>query len=221
MAKDTTSGVSQHYMDARTAWDERYGDLISRAKNWRAAFFAMTVVALLSGGSLLFEMRRSHVVPFVVAVDSLNQVVSTGFATEASAADPRLIRARLQEYIEDTRSVSSDPLVMKEDITKAFDMTVSGSAGENFLKQFYTTDSPFEKTNTVQVDVHNIAALTPTSYELTWSETKRDKLGNIVGSKEEWKGVVGVLIAPPKDEVTARKNPLGIYVTTVSWSRSV
>ncbi len=65
MAKDTTSGVSQHYMGARTAWDERYGDLISRAQNWRMAFFGMTAVALLSGGSLLFEMRRSHVVPFV------------------------------------------------------------------------------------------------------------------------------------------------------------
>jgi len=53
------------------------------------------------------------------------------------------------------------------------------------------------------------------------SETERDQLGNLAGSKEEWKGVVGVLIAPPKDEVTARRNPLGIYVTTISWSRSV
>lgn len=221
MASDVRSGISQHYMDARSAWDERYGDLISRAQNWRMAFFGMTGVALLVGSSLLYEMRRSHVVPFVVAVDNLNQVVATGYATEAAAADPRLIRARLQEYIEDARSVSTDPLVMKADITKAFDMTVSGSAGENFLKEFYTSDSPFEKQNTTQVDVHNISSLTPTSYELTWSETKRDKVGNLVGPKEEWKGIVGIQVAPPKDEVTARRNPLGIYVTSISWSRSV
>lgn len=214
------TGVSQTYLNARAAWDERYGDLISRAQNWRAAFFGMTGVALLVGASLLYEMKRSYVVPYVVAVDSLQNVVGQGFATESAVADPRLIRARLQEYVEDTRSVSSDAMVMKSDITKAFDMTANGSAAENLLKQFYTSDSPFEKQGTTQVEIHNISSLTPTSYELTWSETTRDKLGNLTG-KQEWKGVVGILIAPPKDEVTARRNPLGIYVTTITWSRSV
>lgn len=221
MAKDIeTTGVSQSYINARVAWDERYGDLIGRAQNWRAAFFAMTGVAALVGGSLLYEMHRSYVVPFVVAVDSLNNVVGEGFANESSVADPRLVRSRLLEYVEDTRSVSSDPLVMRGDITKAFDMTANASPAENFLKQFYTTESPFEKTETTQVEVHNIASLTPTSYELTWTETNRDKVGNVT-SKQEWKGVLGILIAPPKDEVTARRNPLGIYVTTITWSRSV
>jgi type IV secretion system protein VirB5 len=215
------SGVSQHYLDARAAWDERYGDLITRAKNWRIAFLCMTGVALLLGLSLLAEMRRSHVVPFVVAVDNLNQIVATGPATEASVADPRLIRAQLETYVEEARGISSDPLVTKQHLTDVFNRTVSGSASDNVLKQYYTTDSPFERDGaTVQVEVHNIAALTATSYEITWSETKRDKLGN-QAAKEEWKGVVGIVIAPPKDEVAARKNPLGIYVTTISWSRSV
>ncbi len=218
--RDSARPVSQHFMDARTAWDERYGDLITRAKNWRIAFLLMTVVAMLMGASLLYEMKRSHVVPFVIAVDNMNQVVATGFATEASVSDPRLVRARLEEYIENARTVSSDPLVTKNDISRVFDMTANTSAAFNFLKEFYTGDSPFEKQETTQVEVRNIASLTPTSYELNWSETRRDRMGNQTG-KDEWKGIVGIVIAPPKDEVTARRNPLGIYVTSISWSRSI
>ena len=213
------TGVNQTYLNARAAWDERYGDLLARAENWRRAFFAMSAVAALMGGALLVELRRSYVVPFVVAVDRLQNVVGSGLATETSLTNPVLMKARLQEYIDDTRTVSTDPLVTKRDLEKAFDMTFPGSPGDAYLKEFLTANSPFEKQGTTQVDLHNTIALTPTSYELTWSETNRDKTGVVTG-KEEWKAILGVAISPPKSELAARKNPFGIYINSIAWSRS-
>ena len=48
--------VHNPYLAARKEWDERYGDLISRARNWRAAFFVAAAIALLA-----VEIGRAHV----------------------------------------------------------------------------------------------------------------------------------------------------------------
>jgi type IV secretion system protein TrbF len=219
---DIKQKTRQQFLDARTGWDERYGDLITRAKNWRIAFLMMGVLACLQATALIVEMRRSHVVPFVVAVDGLHQVVGMGLATETGPTDPRLIQARIQQYIEDARSISSDQAVLKERLEKVFDATVLQSPANNFLVEYYRAESPFELSSdgTVQIQVHNITPLTATSYEVTWTEMKRDKAGNST-VKEEWKGVLGVVISPPKNEADARKNPLGVYVNAITWSKSV
>ena len=78
------------YLAARTEWDERYGDLITRARNWRAAAFLALGIALIATGGLIALSLRSKVVPFVVAVDNLNRVVASGPADETSVADDKL-----------------------------------------------------------------------------------------------------------------------------------
>jgi type IV secretory pathway TrbF-like protein len=40
-----------------------------------------------------------------------------------------------------------------------------------------------------------------------------------VESEERWKGSFTIAVNPPSDERLMRINPLGIYVTNVSWSR--
>ena len=217
-----TADAKASYLVARAAWDERYGDLITRARNWRAAFFAICVLTGLLCIALVAEMRRSHVVPFVVAVNDLHQVVGMGLADETSGANPLLVQARLQQYIENARSVSSDPLVLKDRLTSVFDGTVLSSPAFNYLQELWRNDSPFTRaeTETVQVSVHNVTQLSPTSYEVNWTEVRRDKSGNTFAT-EQWKGVLGVVISPPKDVDAARRNPLGIFVNSVTWSRSV
>ena len=59
------------YLAARREWDERYGDQITRAKNWRTMAALSGLVSLLATSGLIWMSVRSHVVPFVVLVDSL------------------------------------------------------------------------------------------------------------------------------------------------------
>src|SRR6476646_7781627 len=84
------TGSFNPYLAARREWDERYGDLITRARNWRVAAFLALGIALIETGGMVALAMRSKVVPFVVAVDNLGRVVASGTADQVSAADDRL-----------------------------------------------------------------------------------------------------------------------------------
>ncbi len=56
------------YLAARREWDERYGNLISRERNWRIMAILCSLVALASVGGMIRLSTKSHIVPFVVAI---------------------------------------------------------------------------------------------------------------------------------------------------------
>ncbi len=208
------------YTAARHEWDERYGSLITRAKNWRAMAFVLGGVCLLLVLGMILQASRSRVVPFVVAVDGLGRIVGEGPAEQAVPVDPRVIQAILIEWLEDARSVTSDSYAERHMIDRVYTGIGTGSAAQTFMNDFYKSDSPFERgqSQTVSVNVHSITAISPHSYEITWAETTRDHTG-VVAAKQEWKGVITVVISPPKDEATIRTNPLGVYVTELNWNK--
>jgi type IV secretion system protein VirB5 len=74
------------------------------------------------------------------------------------------------------------------------------------------------QTETVSVNVHALYASSKDSYEVEWTETTFDLKGEQIGT-QNLKGVITISIHPPEDEGLARVNPLGIYVTNVSWSK--
>src|SRR2546423_1786287 len=98
--KRTNADVSA-YLAARREWDERYGDFITRAKNWRAIGFLCLIAALLQSAGLIALSMRSKTIPYVVAVDSLGHQVAAGAADENFAPDDRLKRTALLEWITD------------------------------------------------------------------------------------------------------------------------
>src|SRR5262245_7896135 len=106
--KGNSSNVHNPYLAARKEWDERYGDLISRARNWRAAAFLFGVIALASVAGIVAIAKQARVVPYVVAVDSLGRVASVGMAETASIADDRLKRAAIYQWVSDWRIVTID-----------------------------------------------------------------------------------------------------------------
>src|SRR5262249_62419047 len=83
------------YLVARREWDERYGSLITRAKNWRLVAILCAAIGLVQAGGMIWLSIRSKIVPYVVAVDSLGRQVAVGVVEETSAADDRLKRAAL------------------------------------------------------------------------------------------------------------------------------
>src|SRR3954453_5071097 len=89
------TGEYNPYLAARREWDERYGDQISRAKNWRTMAMLSALISLLTTSGLIWLSVRSHVVPFVVLVDSLSRPIASGIAEQASGNDDRLKRASI------------------------------------------------------------------------------------------------------------------------------
>lgn len=217
---EATASRVNPYLAARQEWDERYGDLITRARNWRAAAFVALFVALAQTGGLIALAMKTKVVPFVVAVDNLGRVVATGSADQAAVADDRMKRAALLQWVSELRIVTSDGVAQRKAIDHVYSMIAKGSPAQVQVSEFYRNDPPHKRAQTqmVSVDVKAVFATTDKSYEIEWLETAR-ALGGDVISESRWKGSFTIAVNPPSDERLVRINPLGVYVTNVSWSR--
>ncbi len=95
------------YLAARREWDERYGDLITRAKNWRTMAALCALVALVATAGMVWLSARSHVVPFVVLVDNLGRTVASGVADQTSLNDDRLKRSNIFMAFKDKATPAS------------------------------------------------------------------------------------------------------------------
>ena len=208
------------YLAARRDWDERYGNLITRAKNWRLMALVSGVVALAAVIGMAVLATRSRIIPFVVAIDSLGRPVATGVAEQASSADDRLKRATVLSWVEDLRTVTIDGIAQRRSIDRVYAHIANGSQAQPFVTEFYRNDPPQKRaqTETTSVDVKSVLPTSDRTVEVEWIETTRDLYGT-VKTEERWKGSFTIAVSPPSDERLARVNPLGVYVTNASWTR--
>jgi type IV secretion system protein VirB5 len=208
------------YLAARKEWDERYGEFITRARNWRTAALISALVALLATGGLVWLTARSHVIPFVVLIDSLGRPLSSGLAEQTSVGDDRLRRAVIQDWIENLRMVTTDGIAQRRAINRVYAHIASGTSAQAFISDFYRNDPPFKRaqTDTVAVEVKSVLPTSDRTFEVDWVETSRDLYGN-VKSTDHWKGSFTIALNAPTEERQARVNPLGVYVTAASWAK--
>ena len=216
----TTDPSMNLYLSARREWDERYGDLITRAKNWRAIGLLSMVLAIVQAGGMIALSMRSKTIPYVVAVDALGRQVAAGTADENFTPDDRLKRTALLEWISDLRTVTRDGVAQRKAIERLYSRVAYGSAAVKVVDEFYRNDPPQKRMEreSVSVDVESVLPTSDKTYEIEWTETIRDLQGE-VQFQNHWKGAFTTAINPPTDEQLVRTNPLGIYVTNASWAR--
>ena len=206
------------YLAARREWDERYGEFITRARNWRTMAAISGLIALVATSGMVWLSASSRVVPFVVLIDSLGRPVASGLAEQASVGDDRLRRAVIQGWIENVRMVTTDGIAQRKAIDRVYAHIASGTNAQAFISDFYRNDPPFKRaqTETVSVEVKSVLPTSDRSFEVDWIETSRDLYGS-VKSTDHWKGSFMISLNSPTEEQQARVNPLGLYITAASW----
>jgi len=211
---------SSPYLVARREWDERYGGLIKRAQQWRAAAILALLVALAEAIFIIAVATRPRIAPFVVAVDSLGRVAAAGAADRNSPIDERMKQAAVTQWVQDMRGVTSDGLAERAAIDHVYAMIGNQSAAQTIVTDYFRANQPFERGSreTVQVEVNAILPNSPHSYEVDWTETQRTLDGKPISS-DKWRGIFTVAINPSTDEAVLRANPFGIYVMDISWSK--
>lgn len=217
----STNEAVNPYLAARHEWDERYGSLITQARNWRVAFQFSTAVALVAVTAATWLSVHSRTRVFVVALDQLGRSVAAGYAEQSTVtSDDRLRRSSILNWVESLRTVTNDAVAQTKAIKAVYAQIAQGSAAMSAINDFYRGDPPQVrgKTETVSVEVNSVLPTSDRSYEVDWTETIRDLQGVVTGTGR-WKGSFMIAADPPTDEATARMNPLGIYVTNASWSR--
>jgi type IV secretion system protein VirB5 len=204
------------YQKASQLWDERIGAARVQARNWR--IMALGCLALAGGfaAALVWQAARGTIVPWVVQVDRLGEPQLVGPATTHHPSDPQ-IAWHLARFIEATRALPADPIVLRQNWLRAYDMTTSTGAAA--LNDHARSADPFAQVGRIQVavEVSSVIRASPDSFRLAWTE-RRYENGSLAAT-ERWTAILTLVIQPPRDADRLRKNPLGIYVNALSWSR--
>ena len=207
------------YQRAAAVWDERIGSARVQARNWRLiALGELAVVGGLALG-LIWQSARGTVVPWVVQIDRLGQAHAVAPATaDYHPADPQ-IAWYLARFIEEVRGVSADPVVVRQNWLHAYDFTTD--KGALALNGYAQANDPFAKVGKVQVsvEVSSVIRASPDSFRVAWTE-RRYENGSL-GGTERWTAILTTVLQPPNSAEKLRRNPLGIYVTAINWSKEL
>jgi len=207
------------YQRAGQVWDDRIGSARVQAKNWRLAFFAALAMSGGLAGGLVWQSARGTVTPWVVQVDRLGQaqVVAPAVANY-HPSDPE-IAWHLARFIEDVRSVPSDPVVLRRNWLEAYNYVTD--KGALALNDYARTDDPFVKVGktAVSVDVASVIRASDDSFRVEWVE--RRYVDSVLASTERWSAILTIAVQPPTDADRLKKNPLGVYVHALNWSKEL
>jgi type IV secretion system protein VirB5 len=215
----TTPTPETPYQKAGQVWDERIGSARVQAKNWRLAFFAALAISGGLAAGLVWQSARGTVTPWVVQVDKLGQAQAIAPATaDYRPTDPQ-IAWHLAHFITEVRSIPADPIVIRQNWLDAYNYVTD--KGALALNDFARTSDPFTKIGKEQVavEVSSVIRASDASFRVEWVE--RRYVDNALASTERWSAILTIVIQTPTDADRLKKNPLGVYVHALNWSKEL
>ncbi len=215
-------GTNSPYLRARQEWDERFGDQIKSKQRWQLAAFTSLAITLLCVGGMVTIGFRSRTVPYVVALDDVGRAVPVIPAKQVAVKDVRLQEAVIARWVMDLRTIVTDTVAQRRLVDEVYAQTGQNSAASVIVTDFYSKNSPFDLLNkqTVDASVESIVQQSAKTYEVTWNEVTRDLIGSFVSS-HRYRAFVTVTTQEVTDAKQALENPLGLYVTNLTWGEVV
>ncbi|WP_430425156.1 conjugal transfer protein TrbF [Phenylobacterium sp.] len=207
------------YQRAGQAWDERIGSARVQARNWRSAAFASLALAAGAVGGLVWQGARGTVTPWVVQVDQLGRAEAVAPADHGYRPTDPQVAWHLAQFIRDVRSIPADPVVLRQDWLRAYDYATA--KGAQALNDYARGADPFGKVGRVQVavDVSSVIRASPTSFRVAWTERRYQD--GVLATTEQWTAILTVVLQPPHDADGLRRNPLGVFVHALDWSKEL
>jgi len=207
------------YRRAAQVWDDRIGSARVQAKNWRLAFFG---TLMLSGGpaaGLVWQGARGTITPWVVEVDRLGEAQAVAPADAGYRPTDPQIAFHLARFIEQVRGIAADPVVVRENWLRAYDFTTD--KGALALNDYARTNDPFAAVGKIQVavDVSSVIRASPDSFRVAWTE-RRYQDGSLAETSR-WSAILTVVVQAPRTPDALRKNPLGLFVNAINWSKEL
>ncbi len=207
------------YSRAGQLWDERIGSARAQAYSWRLMAFAGITLTTGLAAALVWQSLQSRVVPYVVEVDRLGEARAVVRADAAFLPTDPQIAWHLGRFIANVRGRSLDPVLMRDNWLAAYDF--AGGRGALFLGEYARAADPFAEVGrrTVSVQVTSVVRASENSFQIKWTERGYER-GSLADTSR-WTAMVTVKIQRPRSAEMLRKNPLGLYVEAIDWSREL
>lgn len=207
------------YQKAAQAWDERIGSARVQARNWRFMAFGSLALSMGLAVGMAWQSMQSRVTPYVVEVDRLGEVRAVAPAIETYQPTDAQIAWHLGRFIAGVRGVSVDPVLVRRNWLDAYDFATDRAAV--FLNDYARTNDPFAAigTRSVSVQVTSVVRASDSSFQVKWTEQVYER-GSLART-ERWTAILTTVIQLPRSAEVLRKNPLGLYVNAIAWSREL
>jgi type IV secretory pathway TrbF-like protein len=207
------------YQRAGQVWDERIGSARVQARNWRLAFFGTLV---LSGGlaaGLVWHSARGTITPWVVQVDKLGQAQAIAPALAGYRPTDPQIAWHLSRFIDEVRGIPADPIVLRQNWLEAYNYVTD--KGALALNDYARASDPFSKVGKIQVsvEVSSVIRASEDSFRVSWTE--RRYVDEALAATERWSAILTIVLETPTDADRLKKNPLGVYIHALNWSKEL
>lgn len=214
--------VETPHVRARREWDARLGTAVVQARNWRVNSM---VLASLLGVSMLANIylgRQPKVTPHIIEVDSLGEATYRGPVGEVSsgfAPNEALVRYQLRRFVELTRTVSSDNVLLRKNWIDAYKMLTL--RGNTLMTDWVSENDPFKRAQkeTTAIEISSAVPLSAESWQIDWRETGWDKSGQMLGKPIIWRAMLKIVLQTPSTRQQMIDNPLGLFVDEFHWDR--
>ena len=102
---------------------------------------------------------------------------------------------------------------------RAYDFTTDKGAAA--LNDYARTNDPFAKVGKVQVavEVSSVIRASDSSFRIAWIERRYEN--GALAATERWTAILTIVLNTPRDIDRLRKNPLGVFVHAINWSKEL
>jgi type IV secretory pathway TrbF-like protein len=214
-----TPEPSSPYQAAGQLWDDRIGSARVQARDWQLMAVCSSLLSVALVGGLVWQSTRLKITPYIVEVDAQGEVKGVGPVTGHYQPTDAQIAHHLERFIRDVRSIPIDPVVLRDSWLEAYDFTTQ--RGALALNEFARANDPFANVgqSSIAIEVTSVIRASPNSFQVRWIERKFSN--GAASATERWTAILTIVMTPPRDEGHLRKNPLGLYVDGLNWSREL
>jgi type IV secretory pathway TrbF-like protein len=210
------------YKRARQEWDERMGNAVIQARNWRLATFVTLFALIFAIAGLAYVGSKPKSLPYVVEIDKLGAATFRGeLGQQLRDFKPSDVQVKyhLNRFVHGVRTVSSDAKVTKQFWTEAFAMCTE-RCGRMLTTYVAGAGNPVKRAEieTVHIEIVAEVQVSAGTWQVDWREKSWDLNGNF-NHEVVWRGMFHVQLRPPTGVEDLRQNPIGLYIDEFHWDR--
>jgi type IV secretion system protein VirB5 len=220
--------------NARREFASAFGDLARGKRNWQVVAYVLGAILVLQALSILRLAASAHAIPYVVQADRLGSLAAVGPAEPIRDPDAQLVASQLADFVRSVRSVlPAIAATAQADLLRRGYALATPSAAA-FLNSYLGEAAHDPRllgarlTRDVQVTSalripdpggQRSAAEGTQTWRLQWLETDRPLDAGDSTHVAAWEGYVTLQIVPPRSAEVIQVNPLGVRITSITWTR--
>ncbi len=215
------SGITNPYVsgaEGRKEWNDRLDNMKNNIRLWQKMSAGLLVAVIILIICFCLIAMKSKNIPFAVEMNN-GIPVAIKTMSETSLDQQKLIQLEIENFIRNSRSISSDTAAQKRMLDEVY--AYSDGSTINYLHDYYAKNNPFVLAAQYTISVEDVTTLplSKNTFQVMWEETKRDITnGNVMGTTK-WVANITYAFGPVNPKFM-QDNPFGLYFTQISWSQS-